>query len=177
MNPVRVQAIAELTAAGQPYELQTQVLKGRKLRTFANAPASLRVLFESTASDLSCITYLQEHWSFAQAWAAAARIGHVLVHDCGVRPGDRVAISMRNYPEWMLAFNAATSVGAVAVAMNAHWQSDEMAYACRTAAPRYSSLTRSGWTGWPPAAICLACRCWRSGRAGRWPPACATWRT
>ena len=128
MNPVRVQAIAELTAPGQPYELREQVINGRRLRTFANAPASLRALFDSTASDLSCITYLDEHFSFAQAWAAAARIGHVLVHDCGVRPGDRVAISMRNYPEWMLAFNAATSIGAVAVAMNAHWQADEMAY-------------------------------------------------
>ena len=85
MNPVRVQAIAELTAPGQPYALREQVLKGRKLRTFVNAPASLRVLFESTASDLSCITYLQEHWSFAEAWGAASRIGHVLVHGCGVR--------------------------------------------------------------------------------------------
>jgi long-chain acyl-CoA synthetase len=50
------------------------------------------------------------------------------VHDCGVRRGDRVAISMRNYPEWMLAFCAATSVGAVAVAMNSLWTAEEMAY-------------------------------------------------
>ena len=62
MNPVRVQAIAELTAPGQPYELREQVIKGRRLRTFANAPASLRALFDSTASDLSCITYLDEHF-------------------------------------------------------------------------------------------------------------------
>jgi long-chain acyl-CoA synthetase len=36
---------------------------------------------------------------------------------------------MRNYPEWVLAFMASTSVGAVAVAMNAHWQPPEMEYA------------------------------------------------
>jgi long-chain acyl-CoA synthetase len=53
------------------------------------------------------------------------------VHDAGVRPGDRVAISMRNYPEWILAFTAITSIGAIAVAMNAHWQADEMAYALK----------------------------------------------
>jgi long-chain acyl-CoA synthetase len=35
---------------------------------------------------------------------------------------------MRNYPEWILAFTAATSLGAIAVAMNAWWQPDEMAY-------------------------------------------------
>ena len=127
-NTIRTQAIADLTAPGQPYALQQAVVNGRHLRIFTNAPASLRALFESTASDLPFITYEQEQFSYAQAWAAAARIGHVLVHQCGVQPGDRVAISMRNYPEWMLAFNAATSIGAIAVAMNAHWQSEELAY-------------------------------------------------
>ncbi len=127
-TPSRAQAIAELTAPGQPYALQEAVVNGRRLRVFANAPSSLRALYESTASALPFITYEGEHFSYAQAWAAAARIGQVLVQQCGVRPGDRVAISMRNYPEWMLAFNAATSIGAVAVAMNAHWQSDELAY-------------------------------------------------
>ena len=46
----------------------------------------------------------------------------------GVRKGDRVAISMRNFPEWVLAFCAVTSIGGVAVAMNSLWQPDEMAY-------------------------------------------------
>jgi long-chain acyl-CoA synthetase len=45
-----------------------------------------------------------------------------------VGKGDRVAIAMRNYPEWVLAFMAITSLGAVSVAMNAHWQADELAY-------------------------------------------------
>ena len=126
--PTRAQAIAELTAPGQPYALEEATVNGRRLRVFSNAPASLRALFESTASALPCITYGDEHFSYAQAWAAAARIAQVLVAQCGVQPGDRVAISMRNYPEWMLAFNAATSIGAIAVAMNAHWQSDELAY-------------------------------------------------
>jgi hypothetical protein len=53
----------------------------------------------------------------------------VLVHRCGVKKGDRVAISMRNYPEWIFAFTAVLSIGAVAVAMNAHWQAEDMAYA------------------------------------------------
>ena len=39
-----------------------------------------------------------------------------------------VAIAMRNYPEWVLAFTAITSIGAVAVAMNGHWQADELLY-------------------------------------------------
>jgi long-chain acyl-CoA synthetase len=124
----RAQAIAELTAPGQLYELVDEVVKGRALRVFKNAPPSMRALYESTASALPFITYEDQRYTFAQAWAAASRIGHVLVHQCGVAPGDRVAIAMRNYPEWMLAFNAITSIGGIAVAMNAHWQSEELVY-------------------------------------------------
>lgn len=123
----RAQAITALTAPGQPYELVDEVIKGRALRVFRNAPPSLRALFESTASDLPFLTYEDERFTFAQAWQGASRIAQVLVQQ-GVGHGDRVAIAMRNYPEWILAFTAITSIGAVAVAMNAHWQAEEMAY-------------------------------------------------
>ena len=123
----RAQAIAELTGPGQPYELVDEVVKGRALRVFRNAPPSLRALFVSTASDLPFLTYEGERFTFAQAWQGASRIAQVLVQQ-GVGHGDRVAIAMRNYPEWILAFTAITSLGAVAVAMNAHWQAEEMAY-------------------------------------------------
>jgi long-chain acyl-CoA synthetase len=125
----RDEAIAATTGPGQPYELVDAVIGGRALRVFKQAPASLRAMFEQTASELPFLAYEDERWTFAQAWQAAARIGHVLVHDCGVRHGDRVAIAMRNYPEWVLAFTAITAIGAVAVGINAHWQADELAYA------------------------------------------------
>ncbi|RYF81129.1 MAG: fatty acid--CoA ligase [Comamonadaceae bacterium] len=124
----RSQAIAELTAPDMPYALADATVLGQKVRVFVNAPPSLRALYEATATDLPFLVYEDERWTFAQAWADASRIGHVLVHDCGVQPGDRVAIAMRNYPEWVLGFTAITSVGAVAVAMNGHWQADELAY-------------------------------------------------
>jgi long-chain acyl-CoA synthetase len=130
MNPMtRAQAIAAATAPGQPHELVDEVIAGRTLRVFRNAPASLRALYESTASALPFLSYEDERYTFAQAWAEASRIGQVLVRDCGVARGDRVAIAMRNYPEWIFAFTAITSIGAVAVAMNAHWSAEEMAYA------------------------------------------------
>ncbi|MGL4807651.1 MAG: AMP-binding protein, partial [Giesbergeria sp.] len=125
----RDEAIAATTGAGQPYELVDAVVAGRNVRVFKRAPESMRVLFEQTASALPFLSYGDERWTYAQAWQAAARIGHVLVHQCGVRHGERVAIAMRNYPEWVLAFTAITAIGAVAVGMNAHWQADELAYA------------------------------------------------
>lgn len=130
MTPMtREQAIAVATAPGQPHELVDQLIDGRQRRVFKSAPPSLRALFESTASELPFLRYEDERYSYAQAWTAAARIGQVLVQTCGVRQGDRVAISMRNYPEWIFAFTAITAIGAIAVAMNAHWSAEEMAYA------------------------------------------------
>ena len=97
-------------------------------RVLKNAPASLRALYAETQSDKPFIVYDDDRLTFADAYRDAARVAHVLVHQYGVTKGDRVAISMRNYPEWILAFMAATSVGAIAVAMNSMWPPDEMAY-------------------------------------------------
>jgi long-chain acyl-CoA synthetase len=56
-------------------------------------------------------------------------LGALLVEEYGVTPGDRVAIGMRNYPEWAVAFAAITSVGAISVSLNAWWTEDELAWA------------------------------------------------
>jgi long-chain acyl-CoA synthetase len=127
----RQAALDVLTAAGQAYELQTIELKQQHVRIFKNAPESLRVLFADTQSDNTFIVFEHERLSFAQAYQGAARIAQILMTDYGVVKGDRVAIAMRNYPEWILAFTAITSIGAIAVAMNAWWQPDELAYGLR----------------------------------------------
>ncbi len=127
----RQEALTQLTAPGQFYELATEQGAHGPLRVFVNAPASLRRLFADTATDAPFIVFGEERLTFREAHDAAARMGHVLVHVFGIEPGDRVAISMRNYPEWIVAFMAITSVGAVAVAMNSLWQPDEMAYGLR----------------------------------------------
>ena len=93
-------------------------------------------LWEQTRSELPFIVYEDERLSFEETWQQASRIGALLALEYGVEKGDRIAISMRNYPEWILAFMAATSVGAIAVAMNAHWQPDEMAYALEDSGAR-----------------------------------------
>ena len=124
----RAAALAELTAPGQPYELEPIVANGAPIRAFKNAPKNLGQLFAETRSDKPFIVYGDERWTYDQAWRDAARIGQLLATKYGVQKGDRVAISMRNFPEWILAFTAVTSIGAVAVAMNALWQPEEMEY-------------------------------------------------
>ena len=124
----RLDAFARITAVGEPYELVDREDIRGPVQTFVNAPTSLRQVYEDAVSDVEFVVAEDQRWTFAEFWNDAASIGHLLVHDLGVRKGDRVAISMRNYPEWMLAFTAATSVGAIAVAMNSLWNADEMAY-------------------------------------------------
>jgi long-chain acyl-CoA synthetase len=124
----RQAALEALTAPGEPYELEEVELYGRTCRAFRKAPPTLRDLFDQNRSDLPFIVYGDERLSFEEAWCEACRTATLLVERYGIEKGDRVAISMRNYPEWMIAFTAITSVGAIAVAMNALWQADELAY-------------------------------------------------
>ncbi len=65
-------------------------------------------------------------WSgFASTIAAA---GGGLCHDFGLSPGDRVAIVMRNRPEYLEALFAIWHAGLVAVPVNARLHRDEIAY-------------------------------------------------
>jgi long-chain acyl-CoA synthetase len=136
----RKEAIAQITAPGQPYELRDGEMFGRGCRVFTHAPSTLRDLYREARSDLPFIVYEEERLSFEEVWQLTCQLAHRLVGDFGVVPGDRVAISMRNYPEWVIAFNAITSVGGIAVAMNALWQPDEMAYALNDSAPKVMIL-------------------------------------
>ena len=130
-SAARREALAALTRPGEAYELKTMDVAGLSQPVFVNAPLTLRDLYADTVSEQTFLVYEDERLTYAQAWALAGRIAHVLATDYGVAKGDRVAISMRNYPEWILAFKAVTALGAIAVAMNALWRPEEMDYGLR----------------------------------------------
>lgn len=127
----------ELTSAGQMFEVTTQDVRGVPTRCFAHAPASLRDLWLSSAAhaDSDYLVYQDERCTYAQAHDYVASIANWLKSQ-GVEPGDRVAIAMRNYPEWMLAYWAITSMGAAVVGMNAWWVPHEMHYGLEDSAPK-----------------------------------------
>jgi long-chain acyl-CoA synthetase len=124
----RFEAIAALAAPGQPLEMIETQVYGASCRAFKHAPSCLRELYRQNLSDETFVVFEQERYSFNHIWAIASAIGQGLVVDQGIQKGDRVAICMRNYPEWIIAFQAVTSVGAIAVAMNSLWQADEIEY-------------------------------------------------
>jgi len=124
------QATAQLTAPGKPYEIDVANIRGVPTRVWKNAPRSMRTLTEGMAAwgDRTYLVYEDETISYADAYARVCTLAHRLVDELGVKKGDRVAIAMRNLPEWPLAFFAAGSIGAVLVPLNAWWQTDELAY-------------------------------------------------
>jgi len=101
---------------------------GSSCRGYKNAPASLRDLFEQNLTDETFIVFDQERYTFRDIWAHSSAIGQGLVSDYGIQKGDCVAICMRNFPEWIMAFQAITSIGAIAVGMNSLWQAEEIDY-------------------------------------------------
>ncbi len=124
------EAVAEVTAPGGRFELGTAEVGGTVLPVFTQAPPSLRTIFESWPGrgDDLFLVYEDERLSFGAVAAQVGGAGAALVERYGVGPGDRVAIAMRNLPEWVVTFAAVTSVGAVAVSLNAWWTADELAY-------------------------------------------------
>jgi len=124
----RNEALAQLTAPGEPFEIIEAPVIGRHVRVFRNAPATLRDIYAATRSGATFLVYEDERLTFEQVWQKSCALAAAFVEDFGVKVGDRVAISMRNYPEWIIAFEAATSIGAIAVAMNSLWQPHEMEF-------------------------------------------------
>ena len=122
-------AIAAVTESGQPYATETRTIDGVDFVVFSNAPVNLRELYRQGLqhADRVFFVYQDERFTYQEAWEEAARVGNQLKH-AGIKTGDRVGISLRNYPEWIFAFMGITSIGAVAVAMNAWWSGEEMVY-------------------------------------------------
>jgi len=130
-------AWGELTAPGAPFEIVTQEVQGAPIRTFKNAPPNVRFLWLSTAqfAERDYLVYGDERITYGEAHRQVASIANWLMSR-GVQPGDRVAIAMRNYPEWMLIYWACACIGVAAVGMNAWWTPAEMAYGMTDSAPK-----------------------------------------
>ncbi|MGH7022334.1 MAG: class I adenylate-forming enzyme family protein [Caulobacteraceae bacterium] len=130
-------AWGELTAPGAPFEIATIEVRGAPCRVYKNAPPNVRALWLSTAAygARDYMVYQDERITYAEAHARVNAIAAWLAAQ-GVASGDRVAIAMRNYPEWMLIYWACVSMGVAAVGMNAWWIAEEMAYALKDSAPK-----------------------------------------
>ena len=127
------EACQALTGPGGRLELVETEIRGRVYPTFAAAPPNLATAFAAARErgDLDFLVYEEEHWSYADVVDHGHALAAALVADFGVTKGDRVAIAMRNYPEWITSVVGIAAAGAVSVPLNAWWEADELAYGLR----------------------------------------------
>ena len=132
------EALDQLTAPGAPFATSEIEIDGVTYKVFDRAAGTLRDLFDRArerAGDVYLV-YEDERWTFGEVMAQVDGIASALVERYGVGKGDRVAIGMRNYPEWITSFAAITSIGAISVSLNAWWTEDELDYALGDSSPK-----------------------------------------
>jgi acyl-CoA synthetase (AMP-forming)/AMP-acid ligase II len=121
-----------------PFATTEIVVRGVPMRVFLAAPPNLRMLWQLTAAHTgkTYIVYEDERLTYDEVQARVRSLAGYLHDTCGVGHGDRVAIAMRNYPEWVIAYWATVSIGAAVVGMNAWWTPPEMEYGLADARPK-----------------------------------------
>jgi long-chain acyl-CoA synthetase len=124
------EANAAMTAPGALFEMEELTIRDVPTRTWKHAPPSLRAVLDMSLGhgDETFIVYEDERTTFAEHYRTACTLAHRLRDTFGVTQGDRVAIVMRNIPEWVVAFWAATVAGAIVVPLNAWWSGEELRY-------------------------------------------------
>ena len=125
------EAIQTLTQTGAPFETAETEIDGITYTVFNNAPSTMLEIYQQAKQfgEKDFIVYEGERWSFDTLFDQADSLGHELVNSYQIKKGDRVAIAMRNYPEWMSAYIAITSIGGIAVLLNSWGSTAELAFA------------------------------------------------
>ena len=123
-------AHALLTAPGSPFEIEEVTIRGVPTRVWKHAPPTLREAFVAARAahgPKTFLVYEDERTTYEGFARAAIVVAHAL-RQAGVVKGDRVAIAMRNLPEWPVAFYGALLAGAIATPLNAWWTAGELVY-------------------------------------------------
>ena len=127
--------LQSLIGPGGRFEVHEVVVRGVPVRDFVRAPRAINDIFAMGAAhaDLTHIVYEDERLTFADTRSRSLALARELESSFGVRAGDRVAIAMRNLPEFVVSFWGAALVGAIVVPLNSWWQGPELTYALRDA--------------------------------------------
>lgn len=120
---------AQLTSQGAPFEVQQVTLSdGRSVAAYRNAFQNLAQVIDAgrVHGAAEFMVYGDDRWTFDRFFAATDALASRLQKQRGIKPGDRVAIAMRNRPEWAVAFAAIALLGAVPVPLNSFGLSSEL---------------------------------------------------
>ncbi|MEY4965934.1 MAG: hypothetical protein RL274_1517 [Pseudomonadota bacterium] len=132
------EAHARLTAPGARFETAEAVIRGVTMNVWKHVPATAREAFQQALAHgpREFLVYQDERVSYEAFVRATARLAAHL-HEQGLKKGDRVALVMRNLPEWPVVFMAALLAGAIVVPLNAWWSGTELAYGILDSGARF----------------------------------------
>lgn len=135
------EANALITAPGSAAEVEEVVIRGIKTKTWKNLPPTLRSVAEAGRAhgEKVFLVYEDERVTYEAFYRAVARFA-VELQAQGLKKGDRVAIIMRNLPEWPVAFYAAASLGAIVTPLNAWWTGPELEYGLTDSGSKFAIL-------------------------------------
>ena len=122
---------AKITAPEAFFELEDVTLDGSTYKTFKHAPKTLIEVLNNSRGHgaIDFMVYEGKRYSFDRFYAEVDAMAATLQARYGIVKGDRVAIAMRNNPEWSISYAAATYIGAVVVPINSWGKTEELQYA------------------------------------------------
>ena len=123
---------------GSPFELVEENVLGETMRVFRERLRSYRELVDMAESygDRDAFVFGDRRITYAQHAEMVRAVATGLARRWKIGPGDRVALFGANTAEWVIAFGAITSLGAIAVALNGWWTAPEAEYALGLTQPR-----------------------------------------
>ncbi|GAA3996051.1 class I adenylate-forming enzyme family protein [Comamonas faecalis] len=133
------QAQAQLTAPGAPFEMETVQHLGHAVRAYKNAFHTLPELINAGRAHgaREFMVYGEDRWTFDRFFAAVDALAGRLQQEHGLQPGERVAIALRNRPEWAVAFAAVALAGAIPAPLNSFGLGEELSASLADIAPRW----------------------------------------
>lgn len=122
---------AKITAPDQFFALHDVEMDGETYKAYQHAPKTITELITNARNhgDNDFLVYEDKRYTFNQFFARVDALGALMQDEYGIQKGDRVAIAMRNNPEWAMAYAAATLLGAIVVPINSWGKKEELCYA------------------------------------------------
>ena len=129
---------ADMVGPGGIFEMAPEPVFGVDIPVFKSRQKNLREVLAASVNhgDNIYIVCDNRRISYKQHLAMVKTVARNLQTNFHIRKGDRVAILADNYPEWIITFWAAVSIGAIVVGINGWWTRNEILYSLELTAPK-----------------------------------------
>ena len=125
------QAVQKVLDTDELFQTEDVEIRGTFYKAFNKVPADLQELLDygKTVREWEeFIVYEKEKISYLDFCDQVSRVSSFLQKEVGIKKGDKVAIAMRNYPEYLAILMAVASIGGIVGFVNAWWTTEEMEY-------------------------------------------------